>query len=435
MELIWPESAAWTALKSALTPALAGVWTRLQAPPTRLTAGDAGGPALTLTAQGIALHPDLLGPDVYATPDRSWMAQAPKDLVPLALDRWRRAAGLILEGLLLRQLARTLDCAPEDLPRRWWTIGWAAEQVDRLDPELGWIWPDAADLLYHPQQSLAAHPRRAAWLFRWFHQTDRPLPISVPEPAPTIAAADWAAFGAWCRDPTHGPAAAAPLPRTHAPPASTPLRHTAPAMSHHPVLVVAGPAGLRIDSPQLAAPATVLGNRRALVVLGVQEEGPLHLHTQPAQLVGKWKMASGEYNGRVGAARGVELRLSRDGQVDIILANAFVGTLRGEALKLAQKFGASGFGGGQWVVTDLEPEYGRGELTFNELTVDHLTIHPRRGLKFALPGQIWIDRIRSALGRVNNRPMRFSLDANNELTLSCKIRDADLILRLIPSDE
>jgi len=427
MELIWPEADAWTSLERALSPAIDHARAALpELEAITIRPGPADGPQLTLTDSGLLLRADILGPGMHARTDRDWLASEGPVLAPLALDRWRRAAGLLLEGLILHRLARQHGCAPSALPLSWRTLGWAAEWVDRLDPELGWLWQPAVGLLSAPQRGLAAAPRRAAWLFRWLATEGRAVSAEALlswAPAP----AEWAAFGAWCRDRTHGPDAGCPVTLPIAAPGKPPAE--AEPLSHHPVAFTADAAGLRLHGPALAETACLAGGTMRVLALGSVEGEKIVMQQSPGVASGTWSLASGELGQRVGAARGVELVLRNDGVVDISLANAFVGPVSGDVLSLASRFGASGFGGGRWSATALDPVVGSGALTFTELTIEHLTIHPRKGLKFALPGQAWLERLRNALNRLNNRPLRYTL-RGRELRLETSLRGSDLMLRL-----
>lgn len=434
MELIWPETDAWVSLQSALTPIIIthtqSTFSELGA--VTITPGAAGS-GLTLTNHGMRLGADLLGPGVHAAADQDWLSRAGPLLAPLALDRWRRSAGLLLEGLLLHQLARQLDRAPASLPLDWRTLGWAAEQVDRLDERLGWLWQPAADLLTSPQRSLHEAPRRAAWLLRFLQATGQEQSRETLLDW-TIQRSDWASFGGWCRDLAHGPAAACPIPLT--PAAAAPLPDAVAAMSHHPVRVQAPATGLRLTSPDLPGPVALKGDAQVVVSLGALGDRPPTMAQLPSAAVGTWLIRSGEFEQRVGAARGIELVMEADGRVSFTLANAFMGLVSGDMLSLADRFGASGFGGGRWSVTALSDTDGHGTLAFSDMSIDHLTIHPRKGLKFALPGQGWQERFNDALNRLNQRPVQFSMHGG-EMTLSTIIRNAELMLRLerVPSEE
>lgn len=427
MELIWPDADAWVSLQRALSPAIAHAHTALPelgAITVRPAAPDA--PELALDDGVIWLRCDLLGPALHARADQDWLARSDAALAPLALDRWRRAAGLLLEGLLLHKLAALFRLAARSLPLDWRTLGWAAEQVDRLDPELGWLWQPAAGLLAQPQRSLDDAPRRGAWLLRWWAQQGQPV---APEAlrALDISPAAWAAFGRWSRDLAHGPAASCPIPLPLA--GGAPLPDRADALSHHPVTLAPGAAGLRVHSPHLPAPVRLAAGHGETLLLAAAAAGPLSMTAQPEPLVGGWTLASGELGQRVGAARGVELTLQADGRVEISLANAFLGPVSGDVLSLASRLGASGFGGGRWRTTELGEQPGTGTLVFSGLSVDHLTIHPRKGLKFALPGQAWQERLTGALDRLNDRPLAYTV-REGELRLRAPLRSGELLLRL-----
>jgi len=299
MYLVWPKTDPWRALQDAIAPALQPVIaaSRLAAP-LALATGAPGGPLLALSADGLLLSPELLGPAPHTARDQRWLSAAPPELAPLAPDRLQRCTGLIVEGILLHQLARQLGIPPASLPLQWWTIGAAAEEVDRRCPELGWLWPSAAGLLLHPWQSLLEQPRRWAWFLRWRRAQRRPLDLTTTEP-PVVDPHEWAQFGLWCRDTTRGPAAGAPLPLTPAPPRAAPTAPL-PPLSHHPLRWRAGPAGLRVQGGALAPPVCLGGGEEVITVLGAVAGGISALSSRPSRLVGRWQLRSGQAGQRRG---------------------------------------------------------------------------------------------------------------------------------------
>ena len=84
------------------------------------------------------LHPGLTVPELRHPRDQTWMEEQDVAVAPLALDRWRRCIGLILEAVELHSLAQELGQAPSELPMEWWSVGLAAEGVDRALPALGY---------------------------------------------------------------------------------------------------------------------------------------------------------------------------------------------------------------------------------------------------------------------------------------------------------
>ena len=134
MSLDWPESPPWSELAHAVSPALDPALDRLSLRPGVLPALVAG-PA-TPSAAELPLDPTLLGPALRTPEDEAWAESAPAGAAPLALDRFRRTIGLILEGVALRGLA---EAAGEPLSRvsaHWWARGRAALAVHRADPML-----------------------------------------------------------------------------------------------------------------------------------------------------------------------------------------------------------------------------------------------------------------------------------------------------------
>ena len=433
MYIKWPESEPWEALREAILPALAPALAA--APPGRtlvLREGSLDSPPLTLTRQGLILTPSLLGPDVYTGTDQHWLTQTGPALAPLALDRWRRCIGLILEGIRLHRLAEQLGVSPDALPLAWWTVGAVADEVDRAAPQLGWLWQEAAGLLMQPEVSMAAQPRRGAWFFRWRRLQGKPLPLTGATP-PRLDPQEWAAFGQWCRDLQSGPAASAPLPIEPASPRAAPTEPL-PPLSHHPVQWSAGPAGLRVSGAALA-PRVLLGSGQEMVaVIGTVEGGRAVLSARPARPVGRWEMRSGQANQRMGVAEGIELHFLSGGRLEIVLGNAWLGPVDAESMSIARQFGASGTGSGRWQVQSLSERDGEGVLVLSELDIEQLSIHPRRKMarRFALPAQNQIGRVRRLLTSLSGQPVTFRLQ-DGELRLSGELRNYTFQIRLTPA--
>ena len=278
--------------------------------------------------------PGLLGPGARTPGDQAW-AQTHPDLDTLALDRWRRAAGLVLEGVFLAGLRERIGA---DLPHAWWTVGAAAEAVDRAAPELGWLWPEAADLLLCPEVGLSAAPRRAGWLFRWLNHEGGTWQLGE---RPELDEATWAGFGAWLEDLSHGPAAGSPVSLSRGlarPPDDTAL----PPLSHHRLHLEAQAAGAVFHLP--SGPRALSGGEAVEALVGSLRGGSLDLHSEPLIPLGGWVLAGGTVAERPGAARGIELELFADGHIDVVFADAFAGPPTPYLLGLAKQLGVSGSG-------------------------------------------------------------------------------------------
>ncbi|MCK6506511.1 hypothetical protein L6R53_24580 [Myxococcota bacterium] len=424
MTLSWPDDPAWQALAAPLRPVLDAALATLSLRPSVLPAivpGLPGGPRPTPGA--LPLDPALLGPGPWHPDDLDW-ARAHPHLAPLALDRWRRAAGLILEGLALRALDERVG-AP--LPMAWWTLGPAAEAVDRADPSLGWLWPELAMLLAHPEEGLAAAPRRAAWLVRWFRQTGRPW---VPGERPTLTDPDWAAFGAWLDDLARGPGGSCPVPLERGPARALPPAVAAP-LSFQRLAVEAGPAGAWARWPGGAR--GLAGREQADLRVGSVAGGAPALEVEAALPLGTWRLVGGTAGERPGAARGIELHLREDGAIDLVFADAFAGPPTPSLLALGKQLGVSGTGRGRYRVVQAEGP-GRGTLVFDALQPDLLSVHPRFSGRFSLPAEAVLGPVHKALEAMVGVPWQFRQEGV-ELVLSAEVWGMATVLRLAAGAE
>ncbi|MFT5681142.1 MAG: hypothetical protein ACI8RZ_002048 [Myxococcota bacterium] len=433
MKLLWPRTEPWEGLRDAIAPVLVPVLHASPTVPIALVEGSADGPDRVLSADGLILSPDLIGPQRHARRDRRWLTETPPALASLALSRQHRGAGLIAEGILLHRMAAQVGCSPADLPVSWWTLGVAADALDRQLPELGWLWQSAAGLMMEPWYSMDDQPRRGAWFLRWRRQQGRPL-IFDSLHAPAITAEEWAAFGQWCRDPLRGPGASAPLTLPPAPPRPIPTIPV-PPLSHHPIRWSAGPAGLRVDGGVLVPPVRLAGGEDVIAVLGSVDGGVSPLSVRPARLVGRWLMRSGLAGERLGVAEGIALHFHPAGRLDITLASAWMGPADLESRTLVRQIGASGSGSGRWQVRALDPIDGFGVVTLSDLNIDQISVHPRRPRmrRFALPAaDNHLTRVRRLLGQLSGRPVTFAL-AHGELRLDGELKNFNFQIRLTPA--
>ena len=424
MTLTWPDEPAWQALAAPLGPVLAPALAVLSLRPDVLPAilpGRSGGPRLS--AAGLHLDPALLGPGAWHPDDQDWAAVHPH-LAPLALDRWRRAAGLVLEGLALRALDELVG-AP--LPLSWWTLGPAAEAVDRAAPALGWLWPEAAELLERPEVGLAEAPRRAAWLVRWFRQTGRAW---VPGERPDLDPGDWAAFGDWLQDLSHGPAADSPVPLRRGP-ARPPADVVMQPLSFRRLHLSAGAAGAWVRWPGGAR--GLAADQEAEVAVGSLRGGALVVEAEPLLAGGIWRLVGGSAGERPGAARGIELTLHPDGRIDMVFADAFAGPPTPYLLGLGRQLGVSGTGRGRYRVVRADGP-GRGAVVFDALTPDLLSVHPRFSGRFSLPAEAVLGPVHKALEAMVGIPWDFRYQGD-ELLLTAELWGMATVLRLAPGPE
>lgn len=417
-----------------IAPVLSPVLVDAPTVPIALIEGREDGPFRALSADGLVLHPAVLGPATHLRRDRVWLEETAPSLAPLALSRQDRAAGLIAESVLLYRMAADLGCDPADLPLSWWTIGVAADVLDQRAPELGWLWQSAAGLVQEPWHSMSDQPRRGAWFLRWRRQQGRPLSFTSLH-APAITAEEWAAFGQWCRDAEHGPGAAAPVSLSPAPPRAAPLAEVRP-LSHHPIRWNAGPAGLRVDCGGVLAPRVRLASGEDMVtVMGSVDGGVRPLNARPSRLVGRWLMLAGQAGERLGVAEGIALHFHASGRLEITLSNAWMGPADLESRALVRQLGASGSGSGRWHVRTLSDADGTGIVTLTDLTIDRISVHPRRPRmrRFALPAaDNHLARVRRLLGQLAGRPVTFGMEGR-ELLLDGELKNFTFQIRLTPA--
>lgn len=424
MTLSWPDEPAWQALAAPLRPVLEPALAALALRPSALPAilpGTSGGPRLS--PAGLHLDPALLGPGAWHPDDQDW-ARAHPALAPLALDRWRRAAGLVLEGLALRALDELVG-AP--LPLSWWTLGPAAEAVDRADPALGWLWPELAMLLARPEVGLAQAPRRAAWLVRWFRHVGRPWVLGE---RPALTDADWADFGAWLDDLSRGPAAGCPVPLSRGDARALPAEPGAP-LSFQRLRLVAGAAGAWVRAPGLEQ--GLAGQQQVELRVGSLAGGPPPVQVLPLLPAGTWRLVGGTAGERPGAARGIELCLRPDGELDMVFADAFAGPPTPYLLSLGKQLGVSGTGRGRYRVVGAEGP-GRGTLIFDALQPDLLSVHPRFSGRFSLPAEAVLGPVHKALEAMVGVPWLFQHQGDT-LLLSAEVWGMATVLRLAAGPE
>lgn len=420
-----PSGEAWTRL---YTPVLALVEEtlpqlslRLDRPPLTF-AGPRSGPWAAVEDDRIALSSALLEGGTHTPEDAAWAERWP-EVGALALDRWRRAAGALLEGHVLLSL-REQDPAGD--PGSWWRVGVAAERVDRAEPTLGWIWPELADLRRTGEPGLEAHPRSAAWLVRWLRLTRGLTPTTT---APTLDDEALAAFGAWIRDP-RGPCIDAPLPL----PLGEPSRESifvAMPLSFRALALSTGPAGARAQTSgaALCGPLRVASEEALAGVAGTLAGGLVTITLAPSGPTGTWALNTGVVQERVGAARGVELELKGDGRLEIVLADAFMGLPTTDMLALAESVGVSGWAGGRWRVLSVAPtEEEGGELLLEQVKPKGLTLHPRGGHGYAVPAASVIRPAEQILTALSGATFRWRPGAEG-MTLTGQVMGVSVELR------
>lgn len=421
-----PAGPGWRELFGPVEALVRDALTRLELVPARsVDFGVGEGPAwVVLDAGGPRLCAGLLAGGMRAEADEAWALAAGEDLAPLAPDRWRRAAGALLEGLALVALAERW---PDGEPMAWWRVARAVEAVDRAAPQLGGLWMEAVDLRSAAEQSLVASPRRAAWLARWLH--GRGAPTSEEDDPPRLCDADIAAFGAWVRDAHVGPSTLAPLPLPLTQ-ADGPELWEASPWSLRAVSRRSGPAGLAlgVEGAAVVGPAAVADGQELAAVLGSAAGGPVALSWRPGGPLGSWELATGNVGDRLGAARGVVLELKADGRLEIRLADAFMGLPTAPMLELAETVGVSGWASGRWRVIEGGAGTSAGELKIESVTPRGLTLHPRGGHAFAVPAASVIGPAERILVGLAGSRLRWSLHGE-ALTLTGPISGLPVELR------
>ena len=126
------------------------------------------------------------------------------------------------------------------------------------------------------------------------------------------------------------------------------------------------------------------------------------------------RVRAGRTEGRVGAARGMELTLQADGTCDLTLADAFLGPTTGGALDLASRFGVSGLLVGSWRVIAHDGE--QAIVRLGPVRSEAITVHPRGRRGFAMPAgpmlgatQGWLERAAGTRWRI--QPMDGGFEA------------------------
>lgn len=415
MSITWPAGSTWTSLADAIRP---GVQSGLSAlglaePTLTVKEGRPDGPLASWSGDVLSLHGSLAGPTMHAEGDEPSASGAPE----LAMDRWRRTTGLVLEAAILVTEGAARSVPVQELAENWYLRATAANRVDGACPALGWLWGPLAGLLADPTSSALQDPRRLAWWLRAHPDADEVLPD----------APSWASFGLWLRDRQRGPLATCPIPLPMAPPAP-PSQQGSPAhaLSHRILQLQGGTNGAQWTPSHgaIAGAATVPAEETAVVALGLVEAGVVSVAATPSPPVGTWSLASGHFGAHVGAARGVELTLSANGRAELTGADAFVGPPTRELLAMADKYGVSGSATGRWRLTACNEASDEGALVLLGLEGD-ATVHPRSGHGFAFPAGQWLDPVRGVLRTLDGRAIRWTR-AGPAMTLRVDLNGTEL---------
>jgi hypothetical protein len=318
-----------------------------------------------LDGDRVVLSEALDGPDVHH-PDE------PAGPLP-PLDRWRRAAGSVLEAAALAELARRSGVRPQ---ADWRWLGAAIHAADVVAPDLGLAAPDLA--LAVATGRPGEYPRAGVAAMRaWQAQGVDPIRhVRYLLDGGVVSATEWLKLGTWVLSPAGG-LAMLPVRVERVADADIPL--ALPAWSWQPLRVPPHARGGRIlvdgDGVVAEAWAEAGAEHRTLAAAAASA---CRLDPDPGGPVGSWEVASAEGFGQVMGARGVTFDFKGDGSLELVLADAFVGPLA--AVTMAGEVGTSGTCRGRWRVA------GRHLLRFDGLETQALTMHGRRD-RFRVPAQ------------------------------------------------
>jgi hypothetical protein len=286
----------------------------------------------------------------------------------VGIDRWRRATVSVLEAAWLIDHAQPTE-APE-----WVTAGWAAWHVHNALPELGSFAPDLSWCLR--TLDVSVHPRLGSILLRMWHDQGHDPEARVMQARQTgRVPMQWFVEAGYrlVRDPSYrADAGFPPLPPAVDVPA------TLSAWSWARLDVPAHPRGgkVHVDGVGGVRPAWARSGE-ALVAVGGAGRGGCRLTPRAGGPVGRWDVKSAEGFGQIFGARGVQFVFQASGKVEVILADAFVGSVA--ELEVADRVGTSGTAAGRWCVA------GPRQLTLHDIVPLGLTVHGRDETPYAVP--------------------------------------------------
>lgn len=353
---------------------LAPVWPMIEKAAARLPAH----PRLTicvgevegwskLVGHTLVLSEGLAGPAPFHPGER------PGPLPPV--DRWRRAAGCVLEAAATLAMAKVVGANPGP---GWTWEGGAVDLADQVCPELQLAAPELAsavmvgDLVAQPRAGVAVmRAWRAAGHDPWA-RLGTILRDGAASPAEMLEVATWVF------DRVRGPMGLLPVLVSPVAPADVPVRLG--PWRFQPILVPAHHRGglVAIDGDGAVAepwaPAGV-----SLRTIAASGERGCQLRPESGGPVGTWEVASAQGFGQVMGARGVSFTFHGSGALDVVLADAFVGPLA--ALGVADDVGTSGTVSGSWKVA------GPRTLAFAGIRPKGMTMHSRQRDKFRMPAE------------------------------------------------
>jgi hypothetical protein len=340
-------------VQALLTPVLEPLREGLRALPASARLSIRLGPVegfARLDGDELVLSDLLDGPEVFH----------PAEEAALPLDRWRRAAGCVLEAVAARGLA--LD---PSLPA-WARVGAAIEAADRASPTLGLAPPDIARAIR--TGDLEREPRGGVAVIREWRAKGL-----GPDRAAVVTPEEWLEVGRVVL----GAAAAAslPVPVPRVPEADIPL--DLGPWRWAPLRVPAHKRGGVVEIEGSGAVSDAWARaKKPLVTLAASTHG-CRLLAGVGGPVGRWAMRSAAGFGQVFGARGIVFVLKGNGGLELLHADAFVGPL--SAVEYAETVGTSGTATGTWEVA------GPRRLRFDRIDSSGLTFHAR-DRSMLLPG-------------------------------------------------
>lgn len=336
-----------------------------EAAPLHVTVGPTGGWS-ERHANVLVLSEELEGTFV-SHPDEPSFGLPP-------LDRWRRAAGEILEEAAVSGIAASVR-APRTEDWRW--VGLAVDMVDTVAPTLEWGMPWVLRAIetgapgLEPRCGVAAMKAwRARGVDPW-HRVRDLIDGGVVSPA------EWLELGRWVMDP-NGAAALLPIPVARVGALDIPC--AIDAWRWQPLTIPPHRRGglIEVNGPGTVQEPWAVANLEHTTLAG-STDGIIELRPLSGGPVGRWQVTSAEGFGQVMGARGVTFEFDSAGRTQLTFADAFVGPLA--AVRMAEEVGTSGLARGRWSVAAPH------RLRFHGLDDRQLTVHARTATGYRLPSR------------------------------------------------
>jgi hypothetical protein len=317
-----------------------------------------------LQGQTVILSEALAGEAVYHPAERD---DEPR------LDRWRRALSSILEGVSLLELSRRVG-RPADLSD-WRWVGAGVYAADAVTPDAGLALPDIAAGL--AAGDLVACPRAGVLPYLgWRQQGSDPVQqAQYLLDGGIVSPPEWVRLAAWFVDP-RGPVQRLPVPVPRPSPVDIPTDLSPWSWRHLSVPPHGRGGKVEVQGDGAVVQPWAVADEPLHTLAGATERG-CSLLPGPGGPTGRWEVASAEGFGQIMGARGIEFDLRPSGELQLVLADAFVGPLA--AVAMAEEVGTSGVSSGRWAVA------GPQRLAFQGLRTASMTMHGRRQGGFAVP--------------------------------------------------